>query len=104
VFQLTRAPRLLTLAGMAVLCASADVSLPPLLISEHMVLAAANADPHMGQGLRRAKLFPSPFVARHAQLSRTIWACWSAYLPPSEAGGPFTLAVSAHQHRLHCAM
>lgn len=90
---MTRVPRILALAGLAVLCASADVSLPPL-ISEHMVLQRRTPIHIWG----KAAPGEAVSVTFRGQTRSTVaddLGMWSAYLPPSEAGGPFTLAVSA---------
>jgi sialate O-acetylesterase len=89
----TRAACIVALAGLAVLSASAEVSLPPLL-SEHAVLQRRTPI-HIWGKAAAGEAVSVTFRGQTRSAVADDLGRWSAYLPPSEAGGPFTLAVSA---------
>ena len=91
--MLTRAPRILAVAGLAVLCAGADVTLPPPL-SEHMVLQRRTPI-HIWGKAATGEAVSVTFRGQTRSAVADDLGSWSAYLLPSEAGGPFTLAISA---------
>ena len=84
---------ILALAGLAALCAGADASLPPLL-SEHMVLQRRTPI-HIWGKAAPGEAVSVTFRGQTRSSTADDLGMWPAYLPPSEAGGPFTLAVSA---------
>jgi sialate O-acetylesterase len=90
---LTRAACIVALAGLAVLSASAEVSLPALL-SEHVVLQRRTPI-HIWGKAAAGEAVSVTFRGQTRSAVADDLGRWSAYLPPSEAGGPFTLAVSA---------